>query len=188
MTIDHENPCDNNIYVTCDASDWHMGATLSFRLTWESVRPVAFDFMQLKGAEKNYPVHKKELLAIIHALKKWQSDLLSTQIYVYTDHCTLENFDMQKDLSCHQLHWQEFLLQYNMTIMYIHGEDNTVADALSQLPPDCFPDKITPNNPTNTVNAVFQITSDKSLLERIRAGYAEDKFCKQVAATSMVGW
>jgi hypothetical protein len=31
---------------------------------------MAFDSMQLNGAECNYPVHEKELLAIVHALKK----------------------------------------------------------------------------------------------------------------------
>jgi len=87
--------------------------------------------MQLKGPEKNYPVHKKELLAIIRSLKKWRADLLGIPIVVYTDHRTLENFDMQHDLSCRQLRWQEFMSQYDMTIVYIPGEDNSVADALS---------------------------------------------------------
>ena len=94
--IEHLNPGDNKIFVTCDASDWRTGMTLSFGPTW----PVAFDSMQLKGAEKNYPVHEKELLSIIWALKKWRSDLLGTRFFVYTDHRTLENFDTQKDLSC----------------------------------------------------------------------------------------
>jgi hypothetical protein len=57
-------------------------------------------------------------------------------------HRTLENFDTQKDLSRRQLRWQEFLSQYDMSITYIRGEDNTVADALSRLPPNCFPDEI----------------------------------------------
>lgn len=140
-TIDHINPRDNKIFVTCDGSDWRTGATLSFGPTWETARPVAFDSMQLKGAEKNYPVHEKELLAIIRALKKWRSDLLGAEFYVYTDHRTLENFDSQKDLSRRQLRWQEFLSQYDMTITYIRGEDNTVADALSRLPPNTFLDE-----------------------------------------------
>ena len=41
--------------------------------------------MQLKGAERHYPVHKKELLAIVQALKKWCSDLLGLTFTVYTD-------------------------------------------------------------------------------------------------------
>ena len=56
--------------------------------------------MQLKGAEKNYLVHEKELLAIVCSLKKWRADLLGIPIVVYTDHRTLENFDTQRDLSC----------------------------------------------------------------------------------------
>ena len=35
---------------------------LSFRESWESARPVAFDSMTFKAAELNYPVHEKELL------------------------------------------------------------------------------------------------------------------------------
>ena len=129
--IDHSNPGNNKIFITCDARDWHTGACLSFGETWETTRPVAYDSMQLNSAEQNYPIHKKELLAIIRALKKWHSDLLGSEFIVYTDHRTLENFDTQRDLSRRQLRWQEFMLQYEMAITYIHREDNCVADALS---------------------------------------------------------
>jgi hypothetical protein len=94
--INHENMGKNKVFVTCD---WRTGATLSYGETWETARPVAYNSIQLKAAEKNYPVHEKELLAIIRALKKWCSDLLGIPIYVYTDHRTLENFDTQRDLS-----------------------------------------------------------------------------------------
>jgi RNase H-like domain found in reverse transcriptase len=170
-TIDHENPGDNKNFVTCDSSDWRSGATLSFGRTWETAWPVAFDSMQLKEAENNYPVHEKELLAIIRALKKWCSDLLGIHFYVYTDHRTLKNFDTQKDLSCRQLRWQEFLSQYDMTIIYIRGEDNTVADALSHLPPNCFPDESNGPMPENTVNAILSVTLDVEILEMIKSGY-----------------
>lgn len=156
-TIDHENPGENKIFVMCDASDWRTGATLSFGPTWGQAHPVAFDSMQLKSAEKNYPVHEKQLLAIVCALKKWQSDLLGTQIYVYTDHKTLQNFNTQKDLSRQQLRWQEFMSQYDMTIIYIWGKDNTVTDTLSRVPPDSFPDES--SHPTS-LNAIMSITAD----------------------------
>jgi len=109
-TIDHDNIGDNKIFVTCDTSDRRTGAVLSYGLTWESARPVAFDSMSLKAAQLNYPVHEKELLVIIQALQKWCSDLLGAPIFIYTDHRTLENFDQQKDLSCRQARWQEFLV------------------------------------------------------------------------------
>jgi hypothetical protein len=97
-TIDHGNLGDKKIFVMCDASDWRTGATLSVGETWEDACPVAFDSMQLKRAELNYPVHEKELLAIIHALHKWRSDLLGRPLHMYTDHWTLENFNSQREL------------------------------------------------------------------------------------------
>jgi hypothetical protein len=58
---------------------------------------------------------------------------------VFTDHKTLVNFDKQRDLSRRQARWMEFLSQFDFKIVYVKGEDNTVADSLSRLPSD-FPD------------------------------------------------
>ena len=73
---------DYNIYVTTDASDKGTGALLSFGKTWETARPVAFESMTLKGAQLNYPVHKKEMLAIIHALRG-----VATTLMINLQHC-----------------------------------------------------------------------------------------------------
>ena len=107
---------------------------LSFGKSWTSARPVAFDSMTFKGAKLNYPVHEKELLAIIRALKKWRVDLLGSPFFIYTDHKTLQNFNTQKDLSRRQARWMELMSQYDAKIVYVKGGDNTVADALSRLP------------------------------------------------------
>jgi hypothetical protein len=104
-TIDHDNPGNNKIFLTCDALDYRTGTVLSWGETWETARPVAFNSTQLCDAELIYPVHEKELLAIIRGLKKWQVELLGGPIQVYTDHRTLENFTTQKGLSCHQARW-----------------------------------------------------------------------------------
>ena len=87
-SIDHEKMGNNKIFVTTDASDRVSGAVLSFGPTWESARPVAYDSMTFKGPELNYPVHEKELLAIMRALRKWKVDLLGSEFLVYTDHKT----------------------------------------------------------------------------------------------------
>src|ERR1700728_3471708 len=133
-TINHDAPGDNKIFVTTDASDLRTGGVLSWGETWESARPVAYDSMQLNSAQKNYPVHEKELLAVVRALKKWRTDLLGSPVLVYTDHRTLENFGSQKDLSRRQARWQEFMADFDLTFVYVKGEDNFVADALSGTP------------------------------------------------------
>jgi hypothetical protein len=125
------------------------------------------------------------LLAIVRALKKWRSNLLGSLIYVYTDHRTLENFNTQRDLSCRQIRWQEFMSQYDLTIAYIKGEDNMVADALSRLPTAAFPDETPVTAPHavwsqgKKVGAVLTVTADMSILEQIKAGYKVDDFCKK---------
>lgn len=71
-----------------------------------------------------------------------------------------------------------------MTITYIHGEDNTVADVLSRVPPNAFPDefedKCQPHKRwmrTHSVNAVLSITTDQQVLQDIKTGYKTNKFC-----------
>ena len=130
--IDHSKLDSNKIFVTTDTSDHCTGAVLSFGPTWETARPVTFDSSTLKDAELNYPVHEKELLAVIRALKKWKYDLLGVPFFVYTDHKTLLNFAMQKDLSRRQARWMEFLSIYDCKFIYVRGQDNTIADALSR--------------------------------------------------------
>ncbi|KAJ3477289.1 hypothetical protein NLI96_g10568 [Meripilus lineatus] len=70
------NPSNNKIFVSCNASDKCTGAILMYGPTKVQAQLVAFDSMQLKGAELKHPVHEKELYAIIWALKKWRVDLL----------------------------------------------------------------------------------------------------------------
>lgn len=191
MVINHEDPGENHIYVTCDASDWRTGTVLSFGPTWETARPVAFDSMQLKGAELNYPVHEKEMLVIIRALKKWRVDLMGSVFEVYTDHRTLENFNTQRNLSRRQLRWQEFILQYDLSIVYIPGEDNTVVDVLSRLPANCFEDERLANTEphevwsVNSVNAILKVETDKLVLQDIKDHYKDDKFCSRLENSGM---
>ena len=90
---------------------------------------IAFNSTQLSVVEQNYPIHKKELLAISGTLKKWRSDSLGLKFFVYTDLCTLKIFDSQKDLLWRQLFWQEWMSQFDMDIVYIKGEDNALVDA-----------------------------------------------------------
>jgi hypothetical protein len=54
-------------------------------------------------------------------------------MYVHTDHPMLENFNIQHNLSRCQACWMEFLTQFDCCIIYVKGQDNTVADALSRI-------------------------------------------------------
>ncbi len=196
--IDHTNPGDNKIFLTCDASDFRTGAILSWEPTWETEKPVAYNLMQLTSTQLNYSVHEKELLAIIHGLKKWCSDLLGSHVEVFMDHRTLENFEGQKDLSQRQTCWLEVMSQFEMTISYIHGEHNCIADVLSQLPPDKSPvmdsdlEEISSwkewltMNTSNSINTTISISSDNKMLDTIKASYQHNEFCNKFISEELI--
>ena len=57
--------------VTCDASDIGIGAVME-QESEHGPHPVAFASRKLSSAKNNYPVHERELLAIVYALKEWR--------------------------------------------------------------------------------------------------------------------
>ena len=136
---------------------------------------MAFDSTPLRDAALNYLVHEKELLAIIHGLNKWWIELLGAPLHVYTDHCTLQNFTTQWDWSRRQARWQEYMAQFDLTIHYVKGECNVVADALSRRSDE---------DPTQgVIAAVSTNTLDCSLVLDILTGYTEDPFCHKLLSS-----
>jgi hypothetical protein len=94
--------------VTCDASDVGIGAVLEQECE-NGPHPVAIASRKLSGAEKNYPVHERELLAIVYALKEWRSYLHGSRFAIKTDHHPLSYLDTQRNLSKRQMRWMETL-------------------------------------------------------------------------------
>ncbi|POM67332.1 Pol protein [Phytophthora palmivora] len=84
-------PDENKSFsVVCDASDYVIGCALLQKDDEGHGRVVSFQSRQLKAAERNYPVHDKELLAMKYALVKFRVHLLGTRPFViYTDHASL---------------------------------------------------------------------------------------------------
>jgi hypothetical protein len=71
--------------------------------------------------------------------------------------------------------------------VYIKGEDNTVADALSQVPTNAYPnERECPPHVMwmQPVNVVLSIATDTMVLEEIKAGYLSDTFCKKLESGS----
>jgi hypothetical protein len=67
----------------------------------------------------------------------------------------------------------EYLSQYKHSITYIKGEDNTMADALSQLPVDNGEDEM-------VVTSTFTIKNGPKLFTKIQLGYAHNTWCKSI--------
>jgi len=91
--------------IEADSSDFASGAVLSQKLPREEKwHPVAFYSKSLSPVERNYEIHDKEMLAIIHALEEGRHFLEGAQhpVEIWTDHKNLEYFMMAKKLNHRQ--------------------------------------------------------------------------------------
>ena len=60
-------------WIEADSSDFATGAVLSQQSTTDGKwHPIAFYSKSLSSVERNYEIHDKEILAIIHALEEWR--------------------------------------------------------------------------------------------------------------------
>ena len=81
---------DRPFSVVCEAFDFDIGSALLQTDVDGRELVIAFESRQLKAAEKNYPVHDKELLAMKYALVKFRVHLLgSNPLVIYIDHASL---------------------------------------------------------------------------------------------------
>lgn len=121
-------------FLETDASDYAIGAELYQRFD-DGRHPVGFFSKKISGPALNYPIHDKELLAIIEAFNEWRPYLSGTEepVDVFTDHRNLRYFKT-KELSPRQTRWAEFLAPFNFRIHYVKGKENARADALSRRP------------------------------------------------------
>ncbi|KAE8875196.1 hypothetical protein PF003_g40665 [Phytophthora fragariae] len=130
-------------HVVCDASDFAIGCALMQFDAEGRKRVVSYQSRQMKPAEKNYPVHDKELLAMRYALIKFRVYLLGEQTFVvYTDHASLRTAMKSPHLSQRMARWLSFFAEYNFVLHYKPGKNKILADALSRRP-DYDPRRLT---------------------------------------------
>ncbi|KAK3740332.1 hypothetical protein QZH41_000887 [Actinostola sp. cb2023] len=120
-----------------DASNIGLGAVLSQVQDGEE-KVIAYYSKSLSKAERNYCVTRKELLAIVNAVKRFHHYLYGRPFLVRTDHGALRWLINFKNPEGQLARWLEFLGTYDLTIEHRSGVKHGNADALSRRPcEDC---------------------------------------------------
>lgn len=128
---------DRRTRVETDSSGWATGGVLSQYDDNGVLRPCAFFSRKNSPAECNYPIHDKELLAIINCLKQWEAELMAVrQFSIITDHKNLRYFSTIRRLNERQMRWSDILSAFNFELCYRPGKQALVPDALSRREQD----------------------------------------------------
>ncbi|KAJ0396884.1 hypothetical protein ATCC90586_002827 [Pythium insidiosum] len=147
---------DKSFYVVCDND----GAE----------RVISYQSRRLNSAERNYPVHDKELLAMKYALAKFRVYLLGDRHFtVYTDHASLRTAVRTPHISQRMARWLSFFAEYNFSVEYKPGRFNVVADALSRRP------DFEPTPEDNAVSAVTASRLTSSSSDDVKRAYEHDQ-------------
>ena len=117
--------------VQTDASGYATGAVLLQRHA-DGLRPLAFLSKKMDKAERNYPVHEQELLAIKNALTAWRHYLGGRHFTVLSDHESLQYVKTSELATPRQVRWASHMAEFDFEIKYVPGEANAAADALSR--------------------------------------------------------
>jgi len=117
---------------------------------------VAFYSKSLSPVERNYEIHDKEMLAIIHALEEWRHFLEGARhpVEIWTDHKNLEYFMMAKKLNRRQARWSLYLARFDFKLTHRPGHSMGKLDA------------VTPYKHLGKISDILHLNNKNNQLER----------------------
>ena len=151
--------------VQTDASDFAIGGVLL-----QDDHPVAYESRKLNDTERRYPIHDKEMTAIVHCLRVWRHYLLGSRFVIQTDNVATSYFQNQKKISPKQARWQDFLAEFDYIMEYKPGKTNVIADALSRKAELATLSRVTCDFADRIKEGLNQDLLTKNLMEMAREG------------------
>ena len=127
-------PVPNAKYILdTDASNFATGAVLS-QVQDEKEIVIAYYSKTLNIHEQRYCVTRKELLAVVHALKAFHHYIYGQHVLLRTDNAAVSWMKNLKQPTGQVARWLELLGTYNLSIKHRPGLQHRNADALSRAP------------------------------------------------------
>ena len=127
-----------------DVSSCGLGAVLSQKQDDGKYHLVTYASQELKGGEKKYHSSKLEFLALKWAMTdQFQEYLWYRPFTMRTDNNPLTYIMTTSNLDAVGHWWVAVMAGYDMTIEYLKGADNKIADMMSQVPQQLDPETVT---------------------------------------------
>ena len=135
---------EKEFQLETDVSSEGLGTMLSQKQPDGKWHPITFGSRELKGGEAKYHSSKLEFLALKWAImEQFREYLQYLPFTMLTDNNPLTYILTTPNLDVLGYRWVATLASYNMTIKYLKGSDNKVADALSRIETRLDPETVT---------------------------------------------
>lgn len=161
-----------------DASNYAVGGVLSQQGNDNKLHPVAYFSTALQKSQQNWSATSKEAFALVLAVRHWHVYLTGRHFVLNSDHNPLTHLRQQRDPRGKFGRWISELEEFDYSISYIRGKDNTKADALSRnhaanqsQPASEFENKI-----------YASFLQNDSFLSQLKAAQLEDPLIKSNSA------
>nr|GEU48193.1 reverse transcriptase domain-containing protein [Tanacetum cinerariifolium] len=115
--------------LTCDASDYAVGAVLGQRRE-KKFQPIYYARKTPIEAQQNYTTTEKELLAVVFSFDKFRSYLVLSKTIVFTDHVALRYLFNKQDAKPRLICWILLLQEFNIEIKDKSGAENIPYESL----------------------------------------------------------
>ena len=131
-----------------DASGKGLGAVLSQKQEDGHYHPIAYASRVMTATEQRYHSNKKEFLALKWAVTEQFHEYLypyrnnKMEFVIRTDNNPLTYIFSSASLDAASQHWVDKLADYNFSLEYQKGKDNTVADFLSRVEDRLSPSEV----------------------------------------------
>ena len=125
---------DKDYIIHCDASKYsYSGILQQTRPGTEELAPVAYFSGNFDKTQVKWNITEKEAYAIYKSVKKFAFYITGAKTTVYSDHKPLKNF-FEGGMNITKLdRWSLELQEFDISLEFIQGKLNTVADVISHL-------------------------------------------------------
>ena len=125
---------DKDCVIHCDASKYsYSGILQQTRTGTEELAPVAYFSGNFDKTQVKWNITEKEAYAIYKSVKKFALYITGAKTTVFSDHKPLKNF-FEGGMNITKLdRWSLELQEFDISLEFIQGKLNTVADVISRL-------------------------------------------------------